>query len=137
MPHHTTVASVLAALLLTATFVVAQQSHPAGPHRHPEAQALQNPVPTDASSVAAGKQIYVRHCRGCHGPTGHGDGGMALGTRPPSLVEPTLRHGSSDGELFTIIRGGGVNMDAFKEAIPEPQVWHLVNYIQSLRSVQP
>lgn len=137
MAHQISVATVLAALLLTATLVVAQQPRSAESQRPAATLALQNPVPADASSVAAGKQLYVRHCRGCHGPTGKGDGSMALGTRPPSLVEPTLRHGSSDGEIFTIIRGGGANMDAYKEAIPEPQVWHLVNYIQSLRSVQP
>lgn len=126
-------AAVLTSIVLAFTVVVAQPAHPAEPHHHPEAQMLRNPAPADTASVAAGKQLYVRHCRGCHGPTGQGDGGMALGTKPPSLVEPTLRHGSSDGEIFAIIRSGGVNMDGFGEAIPEQQVWHLVNYIKSLR----
>ncbi len=115
------------------TALTAAQQHPAGPHRHPEAQALKNPVPRDPSSVTAGKQLYVRYCLGCHGPTGKGDGSMALGVIPPGLVDPTLGHGSSDGEIFAMIRDGGRDMDAYRGTVSEQQIWQIVNYIQTLR----
>ena len=116
-------------------------AHPARPHEHPEARALTNPVAATPASVAAGGELYTRHCAACHGPTGRGDGPLAAataayGVRPSNLTDATWRHGGSDGEIFVAIRDGigpDFAMDAFGGRLAEPDIWHLVNYLKSLR----
>ena len=102
--------------------------------RHPEAEKLKNPVPSDAASIEEGKKLYGRHCASCHGPTGKGDGGMALsGGTPANLTDETWDHGSSDGEIFAVIRDGtSTDMESYKEKLTEKQIWHLVNFIRGL-----
>lgn len=115
-------------------FAFAQESHPPYPHRHPEAQKLKNPVASDESSIAEGRKLYLRHCASCHGQSGKGDGSMALaGGTPSNLADETWDHGSSDGEIFVVIRDGvGSDMEAYKDSLTEKQIWHLVNFIRSL-----
>ena len=111
-----------------------QEAHPPTPHRHPEAQKLKSPVPGDESSVGEGRKIYLRHCASCHGPSGKGDGSMALaGGTPSNLTDEIWDHGSSDGEIFVVIReGSSSDMEAYKDKLTEKQIWQLVNYIRSL-----
>src|SRR5258706_6766299 len=111
-----------------------QEVHPPTPHRHPEAQKLKNPIPDDESSVAEGRKIYLRQCASCHGPLGKGDGSMALaGVTPSNLTDETWDHGSSDGEIFVVIRDGvSSDMESYKDKLTEKQMWQLVNYIRSL-----
>lgn len=102
--------------------------------RRSEAEKLKNPVPSDGASIEEGKKLYGRHCASCHGPAGKGDGGMALsGGTPANLTDETWDHGSSDGEIFVVIRDGtSTDMEAYKEKLTEKQIWHLVNFIRSL-----
>ena len=119
----------------------AESAHPARPHQHPEARALTNPVPATAGSVAVGAELYGTHCATCHGPTGRGDGRLAAataayGARPSNLADATWQHGGSDGEIFVAIRDGiepDFAMDAFGGRLAEPDIWHLVNFLKSLR----
>ena len=65
-------------------------THPeGGAHRHPAAAKLKNPVAADATSVAAGKQLYDKQCAGCHGDAGKGDGAMGeeLNPKPANLAD--------------------------------------------------
>ena len=43
----------------------------------------------DATSIAAGKQLYDKQCAGCHGDTGKGDGSMGeeLNPKPANLSD--------------------------------------------------
>lgn len=111
-----------------------QDPHPPSPHRHPEAQKLKNPIPGDESSITEGRKLYLRHCASCHGSSGKGDGSMALaGGTPSNLVDETWDHGSSDGEIFVVIREGtSSDMESYKDRLTEKQIWQLVNYIRSL-----
>jgi len=113
---------------------LAQESHPPTPHRHPEAQKLKNPIPSDAASIEEGRKLYARNCASCHGPTGKGDGSMALaGGTPANLTDETWDHGSSDGEIFVVIRDGtSSDMEPYKDRLSEKQIWQLVNFIRSL-----
>ncbi len=120
--------------LLVAVVVARDRRSNPPQHPHPEAEKLKNPVPSDGASIEEGKKLYGRHCASCHGPTGKGDGGMALsGGTPANLTDETWDHGSSDGEIFVVIRDGtSSDMEAYKEKLTEKQIWHLVNYIRSL-----
>ncbi|MEK6300327.1 MAG: c-type cytochrome [Acidobacteriota bacterium] len=116
------------------SFAFAQEKHPSTPHRHPEAQKLKNPVPGDESSIAEGRKVYLLHCASCHGQAGKGDGSMALaGGTPSNLVDETWDHGSSDGEIFVVIRDGtSSDMESYKDKLTEKQIWQMVNFIRSL-----
>jgi mono/diheme cytochrome c family protein len=129
--------SIVSFLLLFALLPLigaTQELHPPTPHRHPEAQKLKNPIPSDASSIGEGRKLYLRHCASCHGPSGKGDGSMALaGGTPANLTDETWDHGSSDGEIFVVIRDGtSSDMEPYKDRLTEKQMWQLVNYIRSL-----
>lgn len=102
--------------------------------RNQEAKRLKNPVPRDTESVEAGRKLYQRHCAGCHGPGGKGDGSLALsGGTPSDLTDDTWEHGSSDGEIFTVIRDGvSSDMLGYKDKLDEKQIWQLVNFIRSI-----
>ena len=129
-------AMVCAALWVSAVTGAAQEAHPPQPHRHPAAQALVNPVPRTDESVAAGRALYARHCVRCHGPRGKGDGGGAGGGGIPSdLTDEIWDHGSSDGEVFVVLRDGtSVDMEGYGERLKETELWHLVNYLSELRT---
>jgi mono/diheme cytochrome c family protein len=112
-------------------------THPeGGAHRHPAAAALKNPVAADATSIAAGKQLYDKQCAGCHGDSGKGDGSMGeeLNPKPANLADADWKHGSSDGEIFTVIRDGVKNtgMKPYSRKLTTHQIWDVVNYVRSL-----
>jgi cbb3-type cytochrome c oxidase subunit III len=102
--------------------------------RNPEAQKIKNPEPQNAESIEAGKKLYQRNCAACHGPNGKGDGGMALsGGEPSDLTDDVWDHGSTDGEIFVVIRDGvSADMLAYKTKLTEKQIWQIVNYIRSI-----
>ena len=114
--------------------------HPAEPHPHPEAQELANPIESNPESRAAGAEVYERLCATCHGPTGRGDGRLAAGTaaygaRPSNLADDTWQHGSTDGEIFAVIRDGigpDFAMDSFDGPLSADEIWDVVNYLKSL-----
>ena len=125
---------VLAAGSLPMFARAGQELHPPTPHRHPEAQKLVNPIPSDASSIEEGRKLFQRYCASCHGATAKGDGSMALaGGTPSNLTDETWDHGSSDGEIFVVIRDGtSSDMESYKERLNDKQMWQLVLFIRGL-----
>jgi len=131
-------------VMLTAALPIAlaardpqEQQHPtAGAHRHPAAANLKNPVAANEASVSAGRQIYDKQCAGCHGDTGKGDGAMGeeLNPKPANLVDADWKHGSSDGEIFVVIRDGVKNtgMKPYGRKMTTHQIWDVVNYLRSM-----
>lgn len=114
---------------------LAAQDHPEAPHRHPDAQELENPVPSTAASVSLGKALYLHYCRTCHGVDGraHVDMVEFLAYPPSDLTDDVWRHGSSDGEIFMITREGTLDdMEAFGDRLTTEQIWHVVNYVRTL-----
>ena len=106
-------------------------------HRHADAAKLKNPVAASAESIASGRKLYDRHCSECHGDTGKGDGmaGEGLDEKPSNLVDAEWEHGSTDGEIFVVIRDGAgpkSEMKPFAKKIPERQIWDVVNLVRSL-----
>src|SRR5205085_828348 len=87
-----------AAALLMAMAVAAQGN--------PEAARVQNPVAATPESIAAGRQIYQRYCATCHGRNGEGGSGSDIGAPPPDLTDKEWKHGSTDGEIFYVIKKG-------------------------------
>lgn len=112
--------------------------HDAGAHTHPEAAAIKNPIKATPDSIAAGKKIYETQCTNCHGATGKGDGKMAesitSGPKPSDLSDAQWKHGSSDGEIFTLIRDGskGTGMRGYAARMKTDDIWNVVNYLRTL-----
>lgn len=131
--------------LLTVSFCAAfalalsaapQHQHEAGAHRHADAAKVKNPVAPDATSIAAGKEIYDKNCASCHGDTGKGDGRMGeeLNPKPSNLTDADWKHGSTDGEIFKVIHDGSAKtgMKPYGRKLTEHQIWDVVNFLRSI-----
>ena len=109
---------------------------PTAAHRHPDAAKLKNPVVANATSIAAGQKVFARLCAACHGDAGKGDGKMGeeMIPKPADLTDGDWKHGSSDGEIYTLIRTGakGTGMKAYSRKLTTHEIWDVVNYIRSI-----
>ena len=112
--------------------------HVAGAHVHPEAARLANPVKATAASIAAGRALYDKNCVSCHGATGMGDGKNAaqMNPKPSNLTDANWKHGSSDGEIYTLLRDSSKNtsMKGFAGKMTAQELWNVVNYVKSRAS---
>src|SRR5436309_1591218 len=120
---------LLSALLavLTSILVMAQGD--------PEAAKMKNPVAATPESINAGQQLYQRHCASCHGKSGQGGSGNDLIPPAPNLTDAEWKHGSTDGEIFKVIKEGvppELNMEPWGDRIKDQDIWNIVNYIRSL-----
>jgi len=105
-------------------------------HQRPDAARMKNPVPADPVSIAAGLALYQKQCVGCHGETGKGDGalGEELNPKPSDLTDGEWKHGSTDGDIFTVIHDGvrSTGMKAYGRKMTTHQLWDVVNYLRSI-----
>ena len=101
-----------------------------------EAAKMKNPVASSAESVAAGKAAFTKNCRFCHGADAKGNGPMApKDTHPPDLTDTKWDRGSSDGEIFVVIRDGAgpkFDMKGYKGKLTDTDIWNVVNYLRSV-----
>jgi mono/diheme cytochrome c family protein len=102
----------------------------------PKSEPLTNPVKADAVSIAAGKKLYDSNCAPCHGESAKGDGKMAsqFNPKPADLTDAEWAHGSTDGEIFAVLRDGVKNtgMKGFGSKMTAHQMWDVINYVRSL-----
>ena len=57
------------------------------------------------------------------------------GSHPSNLTDAEWTHGSSDGEIFTVISdgaGGKSTMKSFKSKLTPEEIWDVVIYLRSL-----
>jgi len=91
--------------------------------------AIKNPVKAETASIDAGKALYTKSCKMCHGATGVGVGKMA----EPSNFTTKEFKAQSDGAIFFKINTGLGKMPAYKAKIKEDNDrWNLVNYLRTL-----
>ena len=111
----------------------------------PSAARPGNPVPPTPASVAAGKRTYDMACAACHGNRAQGavKAGITLsiieeqrGKQPPDLTDDQSDHGSTDGDVFAVIKRGllPAMMPGFDGQIPDDDIWNVVNYLRTLRT---
>ena len=107
---------------------------------NPKAAALKNPVASTPASLKAGQAVYGQYCRQCHGLRGKGDGSLApKNPKPADFSDDKWDHGSTDGELYTIILNGAPpppgqtesQMKAMKGTLTPTQIWQVVNFIRT------
>jgi mono/diheme cytochrome c family protein len=108
-----------------------------------ETAKLTNPVASTPESIAAGKKAYDANCAACHGNMAQGavKAGVIIsiieeqgGKQAPDLTDDQWDHGSSDVEIYTIIKKGipPTMMAAWDGRIPDNEIWSIVNYVRTL-----
>lgn len=124
-------------LLLNVILVVpsyARESQSAKPG--PGASTHTNPVPMTPQSIAAGKALFQKYCRFCHGDDAKGNGPQAPeGTHPPDLTDAKWDHGATDADIFTTIRDGigpKFDMKGLNSKMTPREMWSVVNYLRSI-----
>ena len=98
--------------------------------------ASSNAPAATPKSIAAGEKLFRTHCARCHGNDAKGDGPEApRGSHPPNLTDQTWIHGSTDADLFEVIRNGvgpKFDMKGFRSRLTTEEMWSLVHYVRSL-----
>ena len=57
------------------------------------------------------------------------------GSRPANLIDAEWDHGSSDAEIFTVIKEGiapKYDMDAWEGRVSDDDMWNVINYLRDL-----
>jgi mono/diheme cytochrome c family protein len=135
-------ASIVFVLTLVTAVTRAQEAAaPADGHggwRVPEdAKSEQNPLESTPQVLAAGRALFLKNCRRCHGPKGVGDGPDAEMEHMADmdLTNPDRAAENPDGVVFYKAWNGREDpkMPAFKNELTREQVWAIVTYVQTLR----
>ena len=107
------------------------------PRGNPEAAKMKNPVAASSESVAAGQKSFLRYCQGCHGPNAKGGYATEAAPAAPDLTDAKWTRGSTDGEIFAVIRDGAgpkFDMKGYKSKMTENDIWNVVNYLRSVQA---
>ena len=127
---------VFAVIFVVCTVPALGVAHAQNPGGSPEGKKLKNTVPSSATSIAAGEKTFQKMCAFCHGKDATGNGPMApKGSTPSNLVDDKWDLGSTDGDIFLVIRDGAGPksvMKGYKGKFTDEQIWHMVNYLRSL-----
>ena len=128
----------LPALVLALLALVAASAAAQNPGGSAEGKKLKNPVASTPESIKAGQASFQKYCRFCHGADAKGNGPMApKDTHPSDLTDAKWDRGSTDGELFMVIKEGAgpkFDMKGFKSKMSETDIWNVVNYLRSLQA---
>ncbi|MFY0687923.1 MAG: cytochrome c [Cyclobacteriaceae bacterium] len=96
---------------------------------------MANPTEVDDSeNQLIGKQLYMKHCKSCHGKTGLGDGPKAKELDTPSGDFSSADfQAQPDGALFYKTTFGRDDMPAYdKKITSDEDRWLVVNYMRTL-----
>ena len=129
---------VLIAIMLVGGVIVFSQEL-----ARPGGAGPKNPVAATPESLAAGKTAYDANCASCHGYMAQGAerAGVVIsiiqeqgGKQPPDLTDDTWDHGSTDGEIYTVIKKGvpPTMMAGWDGRLTDTEIWSIVNYIRAI-----
>lgn len=107
-------------------------------HHHKEYQQIVNPVKSTPEILQDAAKIYEQNCSDCHGETGKGDGSVGKELTPPAadFTDGTWRHGSTNGEIYSVIAKGIPNSDmiGWKSTLSDKDIWKLVHLLKGFSS---
>ena len=112
----------------------------------PAATATAN-VTSAVDPLAAGKRAYDANCAACHGNLAQGavKAGMTIsiieeqhGKQPPDLTDDQWDHGSSDAEIFAVIKRGlpPSMMAGYDGRLSDEDIRNVIQYLRSLHARQ-
>ena len=100
-------------------------------------QGLSSPVGENDAIIAAGQQVYTKHCAGCHGDEGLGSGEAGFDLHPSPALLAFMVHApiAADSYLMWTIAEGGKDlnsgMPAYKETLSKKEIWQVIAYIRN------
>ena len=125
--------SILSLASLSTSAAFEQQRSAAAPKA---ALPQKNPIPSSPESIKAGRAVYARICRACHGLRGKGDGTSAPpGSKPANLVDAEWKYGGSDAEVFKTIKEGVKPYDVMEpwgKKLTDTEIWNTINFLRDL-----
>ena len=134
------VASTFVMTFALVSIHAAQQasSNPNGWTIPPNAEQEKNPVAGDPNAIAAGKELFMKNCKRCHGPGGLGDGPDAEpdAAQDMDLTVAKRAARNPDGVVFYKMWNGRKKpkMPSVQtEGITREQAWQIVAFVQTLR----
>jgi mono/diheme cytochrome c family protein len=124
---------ITACAFVLATLVSLHAQNPGG---SPEGKKMKNPVASNAASIEAGKTLYNQRCKFCHGEDLKGAAATApktLTTIPSNLIDAKWDRGSTDGEIFLVLKEGAGPKFEMKgvKGVSDDDLWKIVNYVRS------
>lgn len=84
-----------------------------------------------SDGITNGKKIYIKHCAGCHGPEGKGDGYSILSADPANLTPNSIRK-KTDATLLRSIHEGKGMMPSWSIRLSQQDTQDVLTYIHSL-----
>jgi mono/diheme cytochrome c family protein len=100
-----------------------------------EYEKMANPTdPDDDESIEIGEELYMKHCKSCHGKEGLGDGPKAAEQKGDlGDFSSAEFQGQSDGALFYKSKVGRDDMPDFSKKIPNDEdIWFIVDFMRTL-----
>jgi len=95
---------------------------------------MKNPYVDAEDPDQIGKELYMVHCRSCHGTKGKGDGKKAttLDTQVTDITTSDFKS-QTDGQIYYKSYVGRDDMPSFEKKIKsEEDRWLLINYLRKL-----
>ena len=115
----------LALIFLAAVALLPAQHEQARGEDTPPELSAESLYIGDKEAIAAGKELYMSVCSGCHGVNGEGG-------RGPSLIEGRGVRRASNEQLFNIIKLGIPGSDMPPSPFEDAKVWQLTAYVRNL-----
>ncbi|MBI4952104.1 MAG: cytochrome c [Myxococcales bacterium] len=127
--------------LAAATLAACPRERPGWAERPFEAEVvLADGTVLELPTLEAGRRSYLRHCYGCHGLDGDGQGPVAAGLRPPprDLRRAVFKFGGvtrqallTDDDLARIVRDGLAGTAMLGRDLPDAEVGALVAFVKT------
>ena len=103
--------------------------------------------PARSEALADGKRVYDANCANCHGARAQGavKAGIEIsiiaergGKQPPDLTDAAWDHGSTDDEIFAVIKKGIPSgmMAPYEGRLSDVEIRNVVAYVRSFSSSQ-
>ncbi|RPD47259.1 PQQ-dependent sugar dehydrogenase [Paracnuella aquatica] len=104
-------------------------------------------TPSPKARLAAGKQLYDLNCANCHGARAQGavKAGFEIsiitergGKQPSDLTDRVWDHGSTDAQIFTVIKKGipAAMMPPYEGRLSDAEIRNVIAYVRSLTSTK-
>lgn len=93
-----------------------------------------NPIPSSASVVAKGKELYTAMCQHCHGEQGDGQGPMVKSGAYSGVpnYKDADRASKSDGQWFYSIYYGKGMMGSHRSLLSKEEIWSVIHYVRTI-----
>lgn len=93
-----------------------------------EFSTMQNPVEFNNPNVRAGRDMYDKNCKSCHGDPGKYNA-LPLVPPPPDAASELMQN-QSDGDMFYKITTGRGAMPQFETSLSADAIWKIITYIR-------